>query len=129
VGLDVDCSEWIKSGLIEESDVLDRYWTFWTIFAQDVNWSLYVGRDFCVRGPTESDFKDMPVPFVDSEFDQMPFHHPPTGLEPRPAYLSKNFASACELLVIARRIMAVVNGISKTRIRASVIDEMITDIE
>jgi hypothetical protein len=67
VGLDVDCSEWIKSGLIEESVVVDRSWTFWATFAQDVNWSLYIGRDFCVRGPTESDFKDTAVPFVDSD--------------------------------------------------------------
>ncbi|KAH6911911.1 hypothetical protein BKA70DRAFT_1534784 [Coprinopsis sp. MPI-PUGE-AT-0042] len=128
LGLDIVRSEWIKSCLIEESGVLDRYWTFWTIFAQDINWSLYVGRDFCARGPTESDFKDMPVPFVDSEFDQMLFHHPPTNLPARPAYLSKNFASACELLVIGR-IMAVVNGRSKTRIRASMIDKMISDID
>ncbi|TFK25471.1 hypothetical protein FA15DRAFT_358461 [Coprinopsis marcescibilis] len=129
LGLDIDCSEWVKLGMIEEPEVLDRYWTFWTIFAQDVNWSLYVGRDFCVRAPTETDFKDMPVPFVDSEFDQITFHHPPSGVPPQPCYLSKTFASACELLVIARRIMNVVNGISKTRVRASVIDEMISDID
>ena len=63
----------MKLGLIEETDVLDRYWTYWTTFAQDVNWSLYVGRDFCVRAPSESEFRDMPVPFVDSELDQLPF--------------------------------------------------------
>ncbi|EAU83894.2 hypothetical protein CC1G_11988 [Coprinopsis cinerea okayama7 len=129
LGLDVDCSEWVKLHLIEETDVLDRYWTFWTIFAQDVNWSLYVGRDFCVRAPTESDFKDMPVPFVDTEFDKLPFHHPPSNIPPQPGYLSKVFASTCELLVIARRIMNVVNGISRTRVQATVIDEMISDIE
>ncbi|KAG2006997.1 nucleus protein [Coprinopsis cinerea AmutBmut pab1-1] len=129
LGLDVDCSEWVKLHLIEETDVLDRYWTFWTIFAQDVNWSLYVGRDFCVRAPTESDFKDMPVPFVDTEFDKLPFHHPPSNIPPQPGYLSKVFASTCELLVIARRIMNVVNGISRTRVQATVIDEMISDID
>ncbi|RXW20856.1 hypothetical protein EST38_g4998 [Candolleomyces aberdarensis] len=127
LGLDVDCSEWVKLGLIEETDVLDRYWTYWTTFAQDVNWSLYVGRDFCVRAPSESEFRDMPVPFVDSELDQLPFTHP--GVPTQPNFLSKTFATTCELLVIARRIMNVVNGINKTRARQSVIDEMITDID
>ncbi|KAJ2928460.1 hypothetical protein H1R20_g8634, partial [Candolleomyces eurysporus] len=127
LGLDVDCSEWVKLGLIEETDVLDRYWTYWTTFAQDVNWSLYVGRDFCVRAPSESEFRDMPVPFVDSELDQLPFTHP--GVPTQPNFLSKTFATTCELLVIARRIMNVVNGINKTRVRQSVIDEMITDID
>lgn len=129
LGLDVDCSEWVKLGLIEETDVLDRYWAYWTTFAQDVNWSLYVGRDFCVRAPSENEFRDMPIPFVDSELDKLPFHHPPSGVPSQPNYLSKTFASTCELLVIARRIMNVVNGINKTRIRQSVIDEMITDID
>ncbi|KAH6903222.1 hypothetical protein BKA70DRAFT_603926 [Coprinopsis sp. MPI-PUGE-AT-0042] len=110
LGLDVDCSEWIKSGLIEESDVLDRYWTFWTIFAQDVNWSLYVGRDFCVRGPTESDFKDMPVPFCRFGIrpDAVPSSADESACETGVS-CQRTFASACELLVIARRIMAVVN--------------------
>ncbi|KAH6911585.1 hypothetical protein BKA70DRAFT_860549 [Coprinopsis sp. MPI-PUGE-AT-0042] len=129
LGLDVDCSEWTKMGLIEEEDVQDRYGTFWTIFAQDVNWSLYVGRDFSVRAPTENDFKDMPVPYVDTEYDQIPFDHPASGIPPRPGYLSKTFASTCELLVIARRIMSVVNGISTTQIRGFVVYEMISDID
>lgn len=108
VGLDVDCQEWVELGLIEKTDVLDRYWTYWATFAQDVNWSLYVGRDFCVRAPSESEFRDMPIPFVDSELDKLPFHHPPSGVPSQPNYLSKIFASTCELLVVARRIMNVV---------------------
>lgn len=95
-------------GLIEEEDVQDRYGAFWTIFAQDVNWSLYVGRDFSVRAPTENDFKDMPVPYIDTEYDLVPFDHPASGIPPRPGYLSKTFASTCEVLAIARRIMGVV---------------------
>ena len=110
--------------------MLDRYWTYWTTFAQDVNWSLYVGREFCVRDPSEM---DMPVaPYVDTELDELPFHHPPSGIPPQPNQLSKIFASTCELLVIGRRIMNVVNGIGKTpRTRQSILDESntITEIE
>ncbi|RXW17748.1 hypothetical protein EST38_g8099 [Candolleomyces aberdarensis] len=126
LGLNMDCSEWMKLGLIEETVVLDRYWTYWTTFAQDVSWSLYVGRDICVPEPSELEF-DMPVPFVDSELDQIPFTHP--GVPTQPSLLSKTFATTCELLVIARRIMNIVNGINKTRVGQSVIEEQITDID
>ncbi len=34
VGLNVDCTELVTSGLMEESDRLDRNWANWTIFGQ-----------------------------------------------------------------------------------------------
>lgn len=105
--------------------MLDRNWAHWTTFSQvrslhctldhvanqsndsqDVCWSLYVGRDFSVPAP--SDRKNIPVPFVDSDFDQMPWHYPQSKLSPQPNFLSKIFSGSCELLIIARRIMDVV---------------------
>ena len=84
VGLDRDSSEWVKLGLMEEAERLDRHWTSWTNFAQarvfcihalrsftyllsllwqDVCWSLYIGRDFCVAEPTST--KATPLPHID----------------------------------------------------------------
>ena len=34
VGLDRDSSEWVKLGLMEEAERLDRHWTSWTNFTQ-----------------------------------------------------------------------------------------------
>jgi len=34
VGLNVDCSEWVRLGLIDEADKLDRNWANWTTFSQ-----------------------------------------------------------------------------------------------
>ncbi|KAF8961449.1 hypothetical protein BDZ97DRAFT_1829377, partial [Flammula alnicola] len=103
------CFSWVKLGLMDETDMLDRRWANWTTFTQDVCWSLYVGRDFCVSTPTDAELSKDP-PFVDPEFDQMPW-------------------ATCELLMIARPIMDVVNGLNKSRSRPFAVDELISEIE
>ncbi|KJA23958.1 hypothetical protein HYPSUDRAFT_39482 [Hypholoma sublateritium FD-334 SS-4] len=131
LGLNVDCSEWVKLGVMDESDILDRRWTYWTTFTQDVCWSLYVGREFCVAAPpinTEM-FRAVSMPLVDLDFDQMPWNHPAAKLEPQPNYLTKTFEATCELLMIARRIMEVVNSLDKSRSRPFAIDEVISEID
>ena len=75
--------------------------------SQDACWSLYVGRDFCVSAPAEAG-SEVPGPFIDEGFDQMPWVHSPSGMLPQPNYLTKTFAATCELLLISRRIMDVV---------------------
>ncbi|PPQ92012.1 hypothetical protein CVT25_004869 [Psilocybe cyanescens] len=130
LGLNVDCAEWVKLGLIDEADRLDRHWANWTTFTQDVCWSLYVGRDFCVTAPTDTELgKDVSLPFVDSEYDQMPWVHPAAGIDPQPNYLTKTFEATCELLLISRRIMDVVNGLNRARSRPFAVDELISDID
>jgi hypothetical protein len=96
----------VEAGLITYDDMLDRNWAHWTGFSLDVCWSLYVGRDCTVAIPLDT--KSIPVPFVDSEFDRIPFHHPPSNVAPQPSYLSKTFAATCNLCVIIRRVMEVV---------------------
>ncbi|KAK0498673.1 fungal-specific transcription factor domain-containing protein [Armillaria luteobubalina] len=107
LGLEVDCSRLVKAGKISHDDMLDRNWAHWTAFSMDVCWSLYVGRDCSVSIPAH--VGDIPVPFVDSVFDQMTWHHPGANIPPQPSYLSKTFAATCELCVVARRVMEVVN--------------------
>ena len=34
VGLSIDCSAWVKSGVINEHDMFDRNWAHWTTFTQ-----------------------------------------------------------------------------------------------
>ena len=122
VGLNHDFSEWVKLEIMDESDRLDRHWANWTNFTQaslciqalllftyhfslpwqDVCWSLYVGRDFCVAEPIGA-----PMPHIDSKYDEMPWFHPPAQIAPQPNNLTKTFEATCRLLMIARRIMDV----------------------
>ena len=34
VGLNLDCSEWVKLGLMDDAERLDRHWASWTNFTQ-----------------------------------------------------------------------------------------------
>jgi hypothetical protein len=87
---------------------------------QDVCWSLYVGRDFCV--PELARDTTIPVPFVDSEFDQILWHYPPSGIPPQPNMLSCTFAETCNLLKIARRIMDVLCALRPYEIAAAIVE-------
>ncbi|KIM41300.1 hypothetical protein M413DRAFT_445331 [Hebeloma cylindrosporum] len=131
LGLNVDCSEWVRLGLIDEADKLDRNWANWTTFSQDICWSLYVGRDFCVSASAEAgSSQEAPGgPFIDQGFDQLPWVHPPSGMDPQPNNLTKTFAATCELLAISRRIMDVVNGLNRFRGHPLALDELISDID
>ncbi|KNZ79271.1 Nitrogen assimilation transcription factor nit-4 [Termitomyces sp. J132] len=128
LGLSIDCSAWVKSGLLTENDQFDRNWAFWTIFTQDVCWSLYVGRDFSIPFSSNS-LKRIPIPIVDTEFDSVPWYHPPSGIASQPNYLSKTFAASCELLMIARGIMDVVNGLNNASVRHEINYELISKID
>ncbi|TBU44341.1 hypothetical protein BD309DRAFT_1080110 [Dichomitus squalens] len=102
LGLKIDCSPWVKQGLITQEDMLDRNWSYWTIFNQDILWSLYVGRECCVTPhPKDAQF---PVPFVGSEVDTAPWYWAPSKLPPQPSNVVKCFEATCDLMVIARRI-------------------------
>lgn len=83
--------------------MLDRNWAYYTTFAQDTCWSIYVGRE-----PATTRMQTVPMPFVDSDFDQIPFYYPSSNIPPQPNFLSRTFAASCELLMITRRIMEVV---------------------
>jgi hypothetical protein len=71
-----------------------------TLVMQDVLFSLYLGRGFSVP---EANKNTIPLP--DSDFDELVFYYPQSGLDPQPGYQSKIFAETCELLKIGRRIM------------------------
>ncbi|XP_006455146.1 hypothetical protein AGABI2DRAFT_209475, partial [Agaricus bisporus var. bisporus H97] len=103
LGLRVDCGSWVGT-VISEEDQMDRNWTYWTTYCQDVYWSFYVGREFCI--PTTS--KNVPIPFADADFDKLDWYHAPSGIPPQPGYMSKTFSSTCQLSMIIKNIMDVV---------------------
>ncbi|KAJ7116214.1 hypothetical protein C8R43DRAFT_1242292 [Mycena crocata] len=126
LGLSIDSSSWVRAGRITHDDMLDRNWAYWTLFAQDVCWSTYVGRELCLPSPPEQTF---PVPFVDADFDQIPWHYAKAGTAPQPNFLSRSFAASCDLLLIVLRIMNIINGLGRSAARTEVKDQFITDID
>ncbi len=131
LGLSVDSSKWVKAGLITHDDMLDRNWAHWTSFSLDVCWSMYVGRDcsFVISSSGHS----IPVPFVDADFDEIPWHYKneTTGVSipPQPNHLSRTFAKTCELLIIAKKIMEMVNGMHHPGSAQQFNDEVISRLE
>ncbi|KAI0677740.1 hypothetical protein C8Q78DRAFT_1004170 [Trametes maxima] len=109
LGLNIDCSPWVKSGLISHEDMLDRNWAYWSTFSQDVLWSLYVGRECCVLPPRKD--RQLPLPWVNSEIDQAPWYWAPCKMPPQPSHVVRTFEKTCELMLIARRIMDFVNSL------------------
>jgi len=71
----------------------------------------------------------IPVPFVDSDFDQLVWHYPPSGVAPQPTYMSRTFAETCELLRIGRRIMEIVNLLNLPGSRLEIDLEPISKID
>ena len=62
MGLKTDCSSWVRNGLITEADMYDRNWAYWSIYSQDILWSLYVGRE-CSLVPHKKE-RMFPVPYA-----------------------------------------------------------------
>ncbi|KAJ7130300.1 hypothetical protein C8R44DRAFT_775288 [Mycena epipterygia] len=115
LGLGVNPTAWVKSGLMTHDDMLARNWAHWTIFSLDVCWALYFGREFCGQ-----DRHNIPMPFVDEELDQIPWFHSPAGLDPQPNLLTLTFSESSALFVIAREIVDIVNGLENSHYKTKV---------
>ncbi|KAJ6613617.1 hypothetical protein B0H10DRAFT_1917196 [Mycena sp. CBHHK59/15] len=108
LGLGVDSSALVESGVITKEEMLGRNWAHWAIYSLDIFWAIYFGRDFC--GPP-SERRAIPVPVVDSELDQIQWHYAPANIPPQPNLLTLTFSASTSLLLIARKIVDVVNGL------------------
>ncbi|KAF7364977.1 Zn(2)-C6 fungal-type domain-containing protein [Mycena venus] len=71
LGLGVDPAQWVKAGKMSREESFARLYAYWSIFILDVTWALYWGRDAPPRPNT-------PMPFVDSEIDQIPWYYAPS---------------------------------------------------
>jgi hypothetical protein len=119
LGLNLDTVDFVRAGHISDEDRRDRIWTFWSTFAQDKCWSVYVGRDFSVPYP-----RTLPYPEAVEVHDQAPWvwkrpYPPGASLEllekdmqrvPLPNKTGHAFVETTKLCVLATRIMDVVYG-------------------
>ncbi|KAJ7818508.1 hypothetical protein B0H14DRAFT_2839171 [Mycena olivaceomarginata] len=64
--LGADATQSVKEGRITHDEMTGRNRAYWSVFILDVTWSLYWGRDF--TGPPR---RNTPMPFVDSDIDQI----------------------------------------------------------
>jgi len=112
LGLGIDCSPWVESGLITYAGMMDRNWALWTTFCQDTTWSLYVGRDFCTASSVDPE--TIPVPFLEPELDQHLGSWSLPNRETVPSkHISGTFSATCSLMQIARDIADVVSNFSR----------------
>ncbi|KZT38249.1 hypothetical protein SISSUDRAFT_774606 [Sistotremastrum suecicum HHB10207 ss-3] len=110
LGLNINCSHWVKSGHITQSDMRDRYWGFWTTYSQDVWWSLYVGREFSIN----LSHVVLPLPSYDNlPEDDTPWVLPGIDETPIPNLRRDVFIHTCRLTVIATRIMDLIYGLNR----------------
>ncbi|KAJ7291319.1 hypothetical protein C8J57DRAFT_1491814 [Mycena rebaudengoi] len=107
LGLGLDASAWVKSGLITNEEMIARNYTHWTIFALDVCWALYVGREF----PPLPEGRNTPMPLISPESDQLPWHYEPANIPPQPNFLSLIFSASTSLFLIARKIIHVLDDL------------------
>ncbi|KAJ7052776.1 hypothetical protein C8F01DRAFT_997753 [Mycena amicta] len=103
LGLEVDSTPWMESGLITREEMLARHWTHCALCFRDVDWALFIGRQFC--GPP----MDMTrAPFVDEEADSVPWFYAPAKIPPQPNLITATFRETFALSFIGRMIIDIV---------------------
>ncbi|TCD68644.1 hypothetical protein EIP91_010299 [Steccherinum ochraceum] len=130
LGLGIDCSQWVRSGLISEQDAIDRDWAYWGTVTQDVCWSLYVGRGRCFVPHKDQLSGKLPsIPFVDTEIDHAAWSCPPAKFPLQNSNLASVFLATCELLRIGERVTEFVNSLGNDTRHASMQRVSELDIE
>ena len=81
--------------------MLNRNWAYWTLYSQDILWSLYVGRECCM---TTQEKRPFAIPYVGSELDTNQWYWAPSKMPPQPSNIVRCFEASCDLMFIARRI-------------------------
>ena len=106
LGLNTDCSDLVRQGVISEAEQRDRDHCLWTVYIQDQYvptprfadirlWGLAVGR---TSGFTIDDV-EITIPEIDPLADAVPY----VGSD-RPAWTSSVFHYTCKLAISADRI-------------------------
>ncbi|KAJ7178059.1 hypothetical protein C8R46DRAFT_988118 [Mycena filopes] len=122
LGLGIDSKNCARTGRLSHDEERGRSWAHWTWYSLDVCLAIYYGRDcFAGRHTTR-------MPFVDSEQDQIPWHHPSVPTQPN--LLTLIFNQSTALFVIIHEIVDIVNGLTG-RVQQDDIrfDEQITRID
>lgn len=105
LGLNVDCSSWVRGGHITQQDAVDRVSVFWSIFIQDKLYALFVGRNPSIPASIVT----TPLPAVDPTIDDdlWIYEGPSEQITSQPSYLSTTFVETCKASVILARILDV----------------------
>ncbi|KAJ7288486.1 hypothetical protein C8J57DRAFT_1280412 [Mycena rebaudengoi] len=109
LGLGIDSSAWVKSGIIASDEMIGRNYAHWMLFALDACSSLYYCKEFLLL----PECRDTPLPVVTPEADQLPWHYPPANIPPQPNYLSLIFAASTSLFLISRKIICLIDGLGR----------------
>ncbi|KAJ7291330.1 hypothetical protein C8J57DRAFT_1044747, partial [Mycena rebaudengoi] len=102
LGLGVDSRA--KSRNFTNEELHSQNWAHWSIFSRELWWALWFGRDSgpsLVRRPVS-------VPFIDAEYDQLPWYHAPAKIPPQPNFLTLVFSLSTSLYLISYKIVGVV---------------------
>ncbi|KAF7360526.1 Zn(2)-C6 fungal-type domain-containing protein [Mycena venus] len=125
LGLGLDATPWAEAGLIEIDEIKWRNWSYWTLFCLDALWALYFGWD--LGGPSR---RSSPMPFVDSDMDQVPWYYAPANIPPQPNYLTLAFFETSALFLISRQISELVNNLRpSTQQNAAQVEAQIAKID
>nr|GAT52897.1 predicted protein [Mycena chlorophos] len=124
LGLEVDSTPWMESGLITREEMLARHWTHWSVCFRDVSWALYIGRHFC--GPPMDATKG---PSVDEEADAVPWFYAPANIPPQPNMITATFKETFTLSHIGRKIIDIVNGLDRAQQGTRKLDQLVTQID
>ncbi|KAJ7722521.1 hypothetical protein B0H16DRAFT_1600395 [Mycena metata] len=125
-GLDPSVAESVKSGLLHPQEMVAQNWAHWSIFFIDVLCALYFRRTLTRPPP---DRQNIPLPTVDTEYDQLPWTHPSANIRPQRNFLTRIFFEAATLLLIAYQIIDVMNISPSAQLDAVEIDERVTKID
>ncbi|KAJ6449065.1 hypothetical protein C8R45DRAFT_147581 [Mycena sanguinolenta] len=124
LGVDLDVTKRVDAGIITHDDMHWRNWAYWSMFARDVIWCLYFGKD--ISAPPES----APMPFIDADLDQFLWYHPASKLPPQPTYLTSILHETATLFKIACQITDIINNVRPSaRPNAVRIADRITKID
>ncbi|KAJ7507159.1 hypothetical protein B0H11DRAFT_193192 [Mycena galericulata] len=126
LGLGVDSKAWAKSGLFTHDDIVSRNWAYWSTFSTNVLLGALFGTES--YGP-RVDASTIPLPLVDSEADQITWHHSSAKVPPQPNLLSLAFHQSCSLFGIAQRVVDFVNGLRGSGQPIIKVDEHITKLD
>ncbi|KAF7364184.1 Zn(2)-C6 fungal-type domain-containing protein [Mycena sanguinolenta] len=114
LGLGLEVKKWVEAGIITHDEMNRRNWAYWSVFARDVIWGLYWGKD--ISAPAEN----TPMPFIDADVDQVLWYHAPSKLPPQPTYFTSMLYETAALTKIACQITDVINNVRPSARRTAV---------
>ncbi|BGP19681.1 hypothetical protein JCM10213v2_007777 [Rhodosporidiobolus nylandii] len=130
LGLGIDCSAYVRRGLLSESARNLRDGTFWLGYIQDKLWSSYVGRNpTLLRASVET-----ALPAIDAERDSFVWTPLPADVtaathtnprnKPAPGLVSSCFHWTCRLAIIEEKIMTAVYALRSHHYSANVLNKV-----